>query len=268
MQNSGMQHLNHSWYKASLKTLFSWNQNLELGIVLAVGLPAGQLSFLLRTGTDFLPTPLNLRRWRYRISSSCPLCNSPNPTTAHILNSCQEALIQGRYTWRHDSILNCLVNSVKTDLTPSSKLYADIPSWRASDHPPTTLPPNISASTARPDVVLIEDSTISILELTVPSNTCEALLAAKQRKTNKPAYIQLISDLEDRSFSVSYATLEIASLGHYHQEAEISKTFNQSKRSSKQILQKLSRIAIACSYLIFNSRVCTSWDPNKPFFIQ
>jgi len=28
------------------------------------------------------PTPLNLRHWRYRV---CPLCNSPNPTTAHIL---------------------------------------------------------------------------------------------------------------------------------------------------------------------------------------
>ena len=34
------------------------------------------------------------------------LCNA---TTAHILNRCPETLIQGRFTWRHDSVLNCLV---------------------------------------------------------------------------------------------------------------------------------------------------------------
>ena len=86
----------------------------------------------------------------------------------------------------------------------SLKLYADIPSWRASNCPLATLPSNISISTARPDIVLIEDSNIMLVEHTVPS---EALLAARQRKANKPAYLQLISDLEDRSFSVSYNTL-------------------------------------------------------------
>ena len=39
------------------------------------GLPAGQLSFLLRAGTGTLPTPLNLRRWHLKvdsISGACP----------------------------------------------------------------------------------------------------------------------------------------------------------------------------------------------------
>ena len=79
---------------------------------LITGLPAGQLSFLLRAGTDYLPTPWNLCRWRYWVKNSCPLCSSPNPSSAHILNGCQEALSQARYTWRHDSVLNCLVSLV------------------------------------------------------------------------------------------------------------------------------------------------------------
>ena len=37
------------------------------------GLLAGQMSFLLRAGTDTLPTLLNLRWWRLRMDSSCPM---------------------------------------------------------------------------------------------------------------------------------------------------------------------------------------------------
>ena len=80
-----------------------WNRVLA-------GLHVGQLSFLLRAGANCLPTPMNLCRWNYRVSNSCPLCQSPNGTTAHILNGCPEALNQGRFSWKHDSVLNGLVS--------------------------------------------------------------------------------------------------------------------------------------------------------------
>ena len=98
----------------------TWNR-------LQAGLPASQLSFLIRGGTDCLPTPLNLRRWHYRVCNKCPLCNSPTPTSAHILNGCQEALTQGQYTWRHDSVLNCLLLNVLETLyqqLPTSMLIS------------------------------------------------------------------------------------------------------------------------------------------------
>ena len=41
--------------------------------------------------------------------------------------------------WRHDSVLNCLLTSDKTELQPTSLLYADIPLWRASVSPPATI---------------------------------------------------------------------------------------------------------------------------------
>ena len=90
------------------------------------------------------------------------------------------------HAWRHDSVLNVLASSI-CKLTPlSCKLLADIPSWRASDSPPSTLPANISTTTSRPDLVLIEN----ILELTVPSNNKEALHAAYLRESNKSSYLE------------------------------------------------------------------------------
>ena len=40
------------------------------------GLPVGQLSFLLRVGSDTLPTTMNLHQWRIVLSPNCYLCNS------------------------------------------------------------------------------------------------------------------------------------------------------------------------------------------------
>ena len=60
-----------------------------------LGLPAGQLSFILRAGMDCLPTLHNLRCWRCRMDSTCLLCGSSQATTLHILNGCPEAVNHG-----------------------------------------------------------------------------------------------------------------------------------------------------------------------------
>ena len=148
---------------------------------------------------------------------------------------------------------------------PFSNLFADIPSWRASDSPPSTLPTNINTTTSRPDLVLIEDKMVYILELTVPSNNKEALHAAYLRKSNKSFYLEVINELEDRDLSVVYKTLEIGSLGHWETHA-IRAIPNIDKKSAKDTLLKMSETAIACSYYIFNSRKHITWDKNKPLY--
>ena len=153
-----------------------WNHMLA-------GLPVGQLSFLFRAGADCLPTPMNLCRWNYRVSNSCPLCQSPNATTAHILNGCPEALNQGRSSWRHDSVLNGLVSQILSKIDGSTKMFADLPGKRASDSPPATIPADISTTTSRPDLVLITGPEVTFLKLTVPFNSPEALAAARSRKS-------------------------------------------------------------------------------------
>ena len=88
--------LDHLTVQSKFKDIIDLEPESRTWNRLLAGLPAGQLSFLIRAGADCLPTPLSPHRWGFRVSSSCPLCNSPSPTTAHILNGCQEALTQGR----------------------------------------------------------------------------------------------------------------------------------------------------------------------------
>ena len=77
------------------------------------GMPSGQLSFMVKAGSDTLPTPMNLQRYKIQVLSHCKLCQRPQATTGLILSTCPEALEQGRYTWRHDSVLQSLVRSLE-----------------------------------------------------------------------------------------------------------------------------------------------------------
>ena len=151
---------------------------------------------------------------------------------------------------------------------PQAKLYVDLPGFRASESPPATLPTNLLTSTARPDIILISGDNVTILELTIPSKSKEAINKAKERKSNKPNYNSLIGDLEERGLSVTYRTLEIGSLGHYLPDAihSVSHSFQITKSETKSVLLKASKVAISCSYHIFNSRNSISWEVNKPFY--
>ena len=72
------------------------------------GLDDANLRFSLQVITNTAPTPDNLRRWGVtEIDTSCSLCGKPC-TLRHVLNACSVALFQGRYTWRHNSVLSVL----------------------------------------------------------------------------------------------------------------------------------------------------------------
>ena len=86
------------------------------------GLPKCHLPFLLKASSDTLPTPMNRHRWRLRVSSGCPICTQYTCTTAHILSGCPAALEDGRFTWRHCSVLQNLWYSLQSQLTRLSKL--------------------------------------------------------------------------------------------------------------------------------------------------
>ena len=234
------------------------------------GLPSGQLSFLLRAGSDTLPTPLNLARWRIQTDPRCPLCNSQRPTILHILNGCPVALNQGRYTWRHDSVLAYIVSFLSPLLDDDQTLYADLPGHRASDAPLATIPTNIISTSSRPDLVLHCGSEINLLELTVCSNTVEGFSGARARKQSKQVYIELVGDLEASGYSTTYDTIEIGSLGHCTPATRKAlNSFVQgclSKSQSALLFRNLARTAISCSYSIYISRDQSDWNLNKQLF--
>ncbi|KAK3756270.1 hypothetical protein RRG08_066386 [Elysia crispata] len=72
-----------------------------------------RISFHIRSVYDFLPSNANLVRWGKKEDPTCPLCQG-RQTTEHVLSSCKIALSQGRYTWRHNRVLQELAAIIST----------------------------------------------------------------------------------------------------------------------------------------------------------
>ena len=232
-------------------------------------------SFLLKAGSDTLPTAMNLRRMKIQCDSRCQLCQNLRPTTSHILSSCSEALSQGRYTWRHDSVLKCLCNSLKGFLDQSVVMYADIPGHRFDDAPPSTIPHSLAITPLRPDMVIVSelDRTVQVLELTVPNNTPENLQQARHRKQNKSEYLSLFEDISGRGWSVTYDTVEIGLLGHYQKDTidaiksilpSVSSDSRAATSQAHKVLLSASKTAMLCSRSIILAHKCLNWNTEKP----
>ena len=197
--NSSLDHLS---VQSKFKDIIDLQPESRTWNRLPSGLPAGQISFLIRAGTDCLPTPLNLRRWRYRVSSLCPLCNSPSAPQFIFWTAAKRHLLKedapGDMT--RCSTASLLWSRKKSLLTQNS-----MPIYLVFELVnPATLPANLSTSTTRPDIVIVSEKNVTMIELTIPSNSRDALIRAKERKNNKPNYNSLIGDLEDRGLSVNY----------------------------------------------------------------
>ena len=120
---------------------------------------------------------------------------------------------EGMYTWRHDSVLQVFVQGLQQDLPLCYKLYADLPGHLASISPPSTVPSGLSSSLSRPDIVLISDDCITLLELSVITNTSNMhLLAANIRKED--CYSSLLLDLAHAGLSVELVTIKVICLGN------------------------------------------------------
>ena len=71
-------------------------------------------SFCLASTYDTLPFPTNLKRCRITTETKCILCSKNVCTTAHILGACKVSLLQGRYTFRYDTVLHQDIAALKT----------------------------------------------------------------------------------------------------------------------------------------------------------
>ena len=106
-------------------------------------MPRNVMSFAARMCTNSLATPSNLVRWGKRRLGTCPLCSYPNATLAHITNVCPVSLNQGRFTWRHNSVLSHVLNHIKSQLTIETEVYSDLQGWQINGG---TIPADILVS--------------------------------------------------------------------------------------------------------------------------
>ena len=226
-------------------------------------LPKGLMAFILNSSLNTLPTMDNLKRWGKRLSNSCRHCGMPE-YLSHVLAGCKKSLDQGRYTYRHDSVLH-VIHELVTDITSSNPNIEVLTDLTNNNEQTPTIPPEIIPTPLRPDLVTInrEAKAITIVELTVPYES--NIQKEHEYKTEK--YQHLVSDLTRIGFTVTFFAIEVGCRGVITKQNK-NRLHNLYKhlaqvppktRATKTLLKKLSVIASATSYAIFIARNFPNW---------
>lgn len=204
-------------------------------------LPKNIFNFSVRYINNTLPTRKNLQKWGLTSSSDCSFCLKPE-SLVHVAG-CSSSL--DRFTWRHDSILQFITNSLPSQYI--QKIYADLPSF-----------PNPSVVTGddyRPDLlILTKDNCLYILELTVGYET--NLRNNINRKHSK--YEKLIMEQKKKFPTVKFINLSISALGVFDRESaaflKMLEDIHLEKIHIKYLIKKIINIAIRSTYYIFCCR--------------
>ena len=242
-----------------LKLLIDEKENVTWQSI-SNNIPKGVLSFALKACSNGLNTPDNLKGWGIRKTDKCDLCKCRS-SLEHILNWCPVALNEGRFTWRHNSVLNHFAITIKKIATPNLEILADLPSlWLNGG----TIPPDILSTSFRPDLVILNRSEkkIELLELTCSFE--KNIDMANLRKAKK--YNDLKMDLEGVGWTVQLIPFEVGSRGQItkrNKEALINVLKrNQIKLKNSQLFKDMSKISLLCSYSIFQAHCVLMWrDP-------
>ena len=151
-----------------------------------------------------------------------------------------------RFKWRYDSILSQIASSLTLK---GHTVHADLPNFRYS------LPSFLSAQSLRPDIVLLSETEITFLELTVPFEG--NFQAAQDRKATK--YAHLLDLAKTNGFVARLSCFEVGSRGLTSASWErFVKEFGLGAALKKSILET----AIRCSYVIWTTRFLP-WE-NPP----
>ena len=217
-------------------------------------LPRGILQFAINASIDTLATNANLKRWSKKSNAKCSLCEK-RETLHHTLNNCDTML--ERYTWRHNSILSYMYNTIKGSVSDEINIYVDLPFQHEGA---STIPLHIAITKQKPDLVVINNTQkhITIMELSVPFES--NIDSTHNRKVER--YQHLISDIEQNGYEVVYFPIEIGSRAYISKENNHRlKTFFHKLTDTRynQIKQDICKIVLISSFVIFHSKYDDSW---------
>ena len=217
----------------------------------------------MRSSTNTLATPDNLKRWKIAKSDVCKLCKKPNSpphkaTLFHILNHCNSFLGESeRFTWRHNSVLNYITQAIKENKPENIQIYADLEGHQVNGR---TIPPHIMVTSSRPDLVIIDSSTtpetVYLFELTCCFERQDNIDAANQKKYNR--YTSLSSDIKEAGYDCKNIPFEVGSRGHLtlanKTRLSIIHKLCNPKTNYTQFWKNISKTSLLCSYTVFLSR--------------
>ena len=139
-------------------------------------------------------------------------------------------------------------------------MFADLDSFRTHGG---TIPPEFSTQDSKPDLVLVDRSSprtaITLIELTIPWDSEEAVTAAEKRKVAR--YSDLVREISDKA-RVELVTLEIGArwLITQQNKSKLTHICNKWKvRKISAILTTVSKLALVGSRVIWNGRNSPTW---------
>ena len=232
--------------------------------------PRGVAKFAINAGLNTLPSGDNLKRWGKRTSDLCNVCSlRKKQTLAHILSYCNMALEQGRYTWRHDSVLRTIFNFIRGNLKDGYELFTDLGGLGAGNG--GTIPPDILVTTQRPNIFLVNRNLrkVILFELTVPWDT--NVVSSHDLKVNK--YGPLVNDLS-REFRVESYCFEVSARGQLSKANKARlKSFllectGMKRQSAVQLITNVSKAALLGSFSIFSARNEASWNVGRDLSVN
>ena len=214
---------------------------------------------MLNASIDTLPTPANLKRWKYTSADKCKLCGNRR-TTYHYLNCCSTMLNTKRYTWRHNNLINFIVNNVDKKF----KVFSDLPGWEAPGG--GTIPPHLCVTKFKPDIVIIDTNSknLHIFEL-----TCPLTMNIDKRNLEKSLkYAPFVTDITGFVCSVNFFEISSTGFVNTRNKSTLAKlhTFIRKDMKKSVFLSNLNSLAWYGSYQIWLSRE----DPEfaiPPFLI-
>ena len=86
-------------------------------------LPKNIYNFVIRYLNNTLANATNTFKWKFRTNPYCNFCHA-RQTLRHAVGSCSVFLREKRYTWRHNSVLLNIANSIPRD--QNITLYEDL----------------------------------------------------------------------------------------------------------------------------------------------
>ena len=266
-----------------IKTNLSWKNILAL--------PPNLLSFCISATYNVLPSPSNLYRWQKGNDPSCTLCGKHLCTIAHILGACKFSLEQGRFTFRHDSVLTSLVSVLKAFIktvkpsnprkrNPIHFVKAGKPSPKNKSKSTGILhlssdwilisdlgcnyifPRHIALTELRPDVVIFSNSLrrVILLELTCP---CEENMTS-WHATKLSKYWSLLEIIRSNKWYVDLYAIEVGARGFPSNTLKSTLLkLGLPNNLLRQTIKKLGQISMECSFYIWMHRNSKEWETSN-----
>ena len=256
-------------------------------------LPPNLLRFHVGATYNTLPCPSNLVRWNETKDPSCSLCGDPICTIRHVLSGCSFSLKEGRWNFRHDSVLLVLLQNIESLIIttksqrPASQsinfvkpgyvskrgaskkerqgLIHKAKDWvLLADIGDTKLifPTHIACTEERPDILLFSNQ-IKTSILIENSSGCEET-ANDNHNIKLGRYDSLCEEMRRNGWVAHLFPIEVNARGYCSKSVLFClKSLGFQSAPARKIVRQLGETAMKASFTLWLARDNKLWKPDK-----